>query len=104
METTSKVIIPHEFPLSSTEEFASVVHNKGIDPDFTTWGDKTESKSFHKEDFQEGGDTHLPNIKDDRVFDENPLFAEEDNERLPTDTFNDRETTSKFVIEEVNVK
>lgn len=104
METTSKVIIPHEFPLSSTEEFASAVQNRGIDPDFTSWGDKTESKSFHKEDFQGAEDTHLPNIKGDKVFDDNPLFTEEDHERLPTDTFNDRETTSKFVIEEVNVK
>ena len=104
METTNKIITNHEFPLSSTEEFESAAHNRGIDPDFTSWGDKTETKSFNREEVNDEGDVHLPNIKDDKVFDENPVFTEEDNEGLPTDTINDRETTNKFIIEGTDVK
>lgn len=90
---------------SNLEEFGNVEDpesyqdnvDKGIDSDFTAWGEKLDTmKNFEPVDLNiPAENTHLPNIKDDRAFEENPFFVEEPEERLPTDTLNERETGGK---------
>lgn len=108
METNKRVQL-----MGSNESFSNDEHpnhfqgpsDSGIDPDFGSWGEKADTiKTFEKSDTDLNQKTHLPNIKDDRMFDENPMFGDGSDERLPTDTLNDRETLTRFVMEEYNDK
>ena len=69
-------------------------NDNGIDSDFTAWGEKPNTmKNFEPVDINiPTENTHFPSIKDDKAFNENPLYTEEADEHLPTDTLNERET------------
>lgn len=90
MEPEQKVLLSQKQHFNDLGEphFGPSNTDKGIDKNFSAWGEKDEHKS-----------THFPSMKDDKALDENPLFTQEDNERLPTDTMNERETMGRFYDE-----
>jgi hypothetical protein len=105
MEPKKRIEIPFtddDFVNHREPVTAAKITNSGIDPDFGAWGDKTGTiKNFEKVNIGDSEQTSpLPNIKDEKAFDDSPVFTDEGDERLPTDTLNERDTMNKFMLED----
>ena len=88
-----------------THDYFPKALNKGIDPDFSNWSERQDTaKSKDKNQQDLNNQLILPNIKDEKSFDVNPSFSEDFDERLPTETLNDRETVTKLYNEYTDKK
>ena len=89
-----------------THDFFPKAVKKGIDSDFSAWSERqgTAKTKDKGESTPVNQTTHLPSIKDERSFNDNPHFGEELDERLPTDALNERETLTKFYEEYTDKK
>ena len=100
METEQKVLLTQkqQFTNSPETNFNMKSTEKGIDSNFSAWKEKPSTiKNFEKIDLNKNTNTtHFPSIKPEKTFDENPLFTEEVEENLPTDS-NERDTMNRFV-------
>ena len=89
-----------------THDYFPKASKKGIDSDFSNWSERQDTAKTKDKNPQDlnSFDSHLPNIKDDKAFDVNPVFGEEGDERLPTETLNERETLTRFYDEYTDKK